>query len=59
MERNSMIANVLVGAFVFGIFELFGFRSAVVVCLVIIIIALGEIAQQMQPEGPPTADDLE
>jgi len=59
IERNSVIANLLAGALVFGTFELFGFQAAVVLCLVLILMLVGEIAQQIQADGPPTADDLE
>ena len=59
IERNSVIANLLAGALVFGTFETFGFEAAVVLCLVLILMLVGEIVQKMDSDGPLTADDLE
>lgn len=59
MERNTLLVNLLVGSVMFAVYELLGFESTVVLGLVLLIMAAGEIANQMQSDGPLTADDLE
>ena len=54
------VERVLMVAFVFGIYEVFGYQAAVISALVIIISALSEIVQKMDVKDKPlTSDDLE
>ena len=58
MDRESFLVNILAGSIVFGCYELYGFEATVVLSLVLIIFAVGDIANQMQSDNLPTADDL-
>jgi len=45
-SRTQTVAQILVGAFLYGVYELFGFETGMVLIGITAVLALGEIAYE-------------